>query len=116
MTLTNPGLFIQDSTGGLAIPQTSTQVPLQIGDEVEAHGYAHQNDFSSVLLHASVRKLWSHSPVQPIVVTASEAATGLFDANSVDIQGVLLHKYEDSEGRLTPHIRRWKSIFLSHSR
>jgi signal transduction histidine kinase len=113
VTLTNPGLFIQDSTGGAVIHQASTEVPLQIGDEVEAHGYAHQNDFSSVLLHASVRKLWTHTSIQPVVVTASEAATGLFDADSIDIQGVLLRESEDSGGRLTLTLEDGSQSFLA---
>ena len=100
VTLTDPLLFVQDSTGGLAIPQPSTKAPLEIGDEIEAKGDAEQHDFSSVLLHASVRKLWSHISVQPISITASEAATGSFDADSIDIQGTLRSESVDSAGRL----------------
>jgi hypothetical protein len=100
VTLTTPVLFVQDSTGGLAIPEATAEVPLQIGDEVEAKGYPEQHDFSSVLLHGSVRKLWSHSSVQPISITASEAATGSFDAESVDIQGLLVEKHVGSGGKL----------------
>jgi two-component sensor histidine kinase len=100
VTLTTPILFVQDSTGGLAIPGHSTRVPLEIGDEVEVKGDAEQHDFSSVLLHASVRKLWSHTSVQPVSITASEAATGSFDADSIDIQGTLRGEHVDSTGKL----------------
>ena len=68
VTLTSP-LFIQDATGGVAIKGVQTQVPLQIGDEVEAKGFAQLRDFSPVLQNATVRLLWSHSSLAPVSVT-----------------------------------------------
>jgi signal transduction histidine kinase len=92
VTLTSPVLFVQDSTGGLAIPSSHPHAPLQIGDEVEARGDAELNDFSSQLHNADVRLLWSHNPVPPLAVTASQAATGSFDAQFVEIEGRLVEK------------------------
>jgi signal transduction histidine kinase len=98
VTLTSPILFAQDSTGGLAIPGTHIDVPLQIGDEIEAKGDAEPHDFSSVLRNAKVRLLWSHTPVPPSSVTASQASTGAFDAEFVEIQGRLVEKHAGSDG------------------
>jgi signal transduction histidine kinase len=92
VTLTSPVLFVQDSTGGLAIPDSHSHAPLQIGDEIEAKGDAVLRDFSSELRNADVRPLWSHTPVLPVAVTASQAATGAFDAEYVDIRGRLIKK------------------------
>lgn len=92
VTLTSPALFVQDSTGGMAIPNGQTQLPLEIGDEIEAKGELAVQDFSSQLRNAKVRPLWSHTPVPPVAVTASQAATGAFDAEYVEVQGHLVEK------------------------
>ena len=90
VTLVSPTLFVQDSTGGIAIPQAHTGTPVQIGDSVEARGNVELHDFSSVLRNADVRLLWSHTPVPPVSVTASQAATGAFDAQFIETEGQLV--------------------------
>jgi signal transduction histidine kinase len=90
VTLVSPILFVQDSTGGVAIPQADAGKAVQIGDAVEARGDAEQHDFSSVLRNANVRLLWSHTPVPPVSVTASQAATGAFDAQFIETEGRLV--------------------------
>jgi hypothetical protein len=92
VTLTSPALFVQDSTGRMAIPNGQSQLPLEIGDEIEAKGELAVQDFSSQLRNAKVRPLWSHTPVPPVAVTASQAATGAFDAEYVEVQGHLVEK------------------------
>ncbi len=92
VTLTSPVLFIQDAGAGLAIVRRDTRLPLEIGDEVEATGDLAPGDFSSVLKNASVRVLWSHSPVAPVSVTASQAASGNYDAMFIEIEGLLQQK------------------------
>ena len=94
VTLTSPVLFIQDPGGGLAIDRSDKRLPLQIGDEVEARGDLAPGDFSSVLQNASVRVLWSHSPVPPVSVTASQATSGGYDAMFIEIEGLLQQKEE----------------------
>lgn len=89
--LTYPTLFVQDSTGGLVVPHPSSP-PLKIGDEVEVSGEVHPGDFSSSLERATVRVLWVHNPVPPVSVTASQAASGAFDANFVELEGLLRSK------------------------
>ena len=98
VTLTSPMLYIQDSTGGIAISSSHPHAPLQIGDEIEAKGDAILHDFSSEMGNADIRLLWSHTPVSPVAVAASQAATGTFDAQYVEVQGKLDEKREDSNG------------------
>ena len=93
VTLTSPVLFVQDSTGGLAITGSHPHAPLQIGDEIEASGDAELHDFSSELRNATIRLLWSHTPVSPVAVTASQAATGAFDAEYVEVEGRVEEKH-----------------------
>ncbi len=98
VTLTSPMIYIQDSTGGLAISSSHPHAPLQIGDEIEVGGDAQLHDFSSELRNAEIQLLWSHTPVSPVAVTASQAATGAFDAQYVEVQGRLAEKHEQGDG------------------
>ncbi len=86
--LTEPELFIQDSTGGLSLPFANAP-PLKIGDEVEAKGTPAAGDFSVALNHAQVRLLWEREPLLPIAATASQAATGSFAATYIELDGYL---------------------------
>ena len=101
VTLTSPMLYIQDSTGGVAISSSHPHAPLQIGDEIEARGDAYLQDFSSEVRNAEIRRLWSHTPVSPVAVAASQAATGAFDAQYVEVQGRLEEKHHDGNGTET---------------
>jgi signal transduction histidine kinase len=89
VTLVSPTLFIQDSSGGIAVPGAHLVIPVQIGDAVEASGNAELHSFSSILRNATVRLLWSHTQVPPVAVTASQAATGAFDAELIETEGRL---------------------------
>jgi hypothetical protein len=113
VTLTSPVLFVQDPTGGLALPNATTHVPLEIGDEIEAKGNAEPHDFSSLLRNSSLRLLWSHTPVPPVAVTASQAATGAFDAEFVEIEGRLVSKQTGSGGGLTLTLDEGSQSFLA---
>ncbi len=96
VTLVSPILFVQDSTGGVAIPNAHTGTPVQIGDSVEVRGNPEQHNFSSVLRNADVRQLWSHTPVPPVSVTAAQAATGSFDAQYIETEGRLIEEQHRS--------------------
>lgn len=89
--LASPALFVQDSTGGIAIEQTYPK-PLKVGDEVEVTGQVVPQAFSSTLTHASVRLLWEGTPAPAVSVTAAQAATGAFDATFIEVNGLLRHK------------------------
>jgi signal transduction histidine kinase len=94
VTLTYPTLFVEDSTGGVAIQNFQAKTPPQIGDQVEARGNAVLHDFSSVLEGADVHILWSHAPIRSMGITASQASTGSFDAQYIEIEGHLENKEE----------------------
>ena len=113
VTLTSPVLFVQDSTGGLAIPDSHPHAPLQIGDEIEAKGNSEPHDFSSSLRNAELRLLWSHTPVPPVSVTASQASTGAFDAEFVEIQGRLVEKHVGQGGAFTLTLDDGSQSFLA---
>ena len=89
--LTDPRLYIEDSTGGIYIPQAKAPY-LKVGDEVEATGRVHPGDFSSTMEHATVHVLWARTPVPPISVTASQASTGKYDAMFIEVSGRLVDK------------------------
>jgi signal transduction histidine kinase len=89
--LTAPILIVQDSTGGVSVPQPAAPL-LKVGDQVEVSGEVHLNDFSSSLEHATVRVLWEGTPIPAVTVSASQAATGVFDATFVEVEGRLRNK------------------------
>lgn len=89
--LNSPALFVQDATGGVAVQPAKPQ-SLKVGDEVEVTGEVRENPFSSTLEHAAVRVLWEATPMPAVSVTASQAATGAFDATFIEISGRLRSK------------------------
>jgi signal transduction histidine kinase len=97
--LTNPSLFVQDSTGGVSVPNPNAP-PLKIGDEVEVTGEVHPGNFSSALEHATVHVLWARNPVPAVSVSASQAATGAFDDNFIELEGTLRAKSYGSDNTL----------------
>jgi signal transduction histidine kinase len=97
--LTAPRLFVQDSTGGVYIPQPKAAL-LKVGDEVEVTGEAHPGDFSSTMEHATVQVLWAHTPMPPVSVTAFQASTGKFDATFIEVQGRLVGKERGPDSTL----------------
>jgi signal transduction histidine kinase len=113
VTLVSPTLFVQDSTGGIAIPQAHTGTPVQIGDSVEAHGNVELHDFSSVLRNADVRLLWSHTPVPPVSVTASQAATGVFDAQFIQTEGRLVSEQRAGDKSVVLKLEEGSQSFIA---
>jgi signal transduction histidine kinase len=95
--LTAPVLYVQDSTGGAAIPNTQV-AKLNIGDEVLVQGKADPHPFSSVIKDAKVTMLWPGVPDPPLSITPFQAATGTFDARFVELQSRL-----GSANEKTPH-------------
>jgi len=89
VVLTTPTLYVQDSSGGVAVPAPQGP-PLKVGDEVEVTGNPQAGNFSSVLRNARVQLLWAREPIPPLSVTASQAASGAFDATFVELEGHLV--------------------------
>lgn len=113
VTLTSPMLYIQDSTGGLAISESLPHAPLQIGDEIEVRGDAYLHDFSSEMRDAHIHRLWSHTPVSPVAIAASQAATGALDAHYVEVQGKLDERHENSDGTVTLTLEDESQSFIA---
>ena len=99
VTLTAPRLFVQDSTGGVYLPQPKAPL-LKVGDEVEVTGEVHPGDFSSTMEHATVQLLWARTPMPPVSVTAFQASTGKFDAAFIEVQGRLAAKMHGTDNTL----------------
>jgi signal transduction histidine kinase len=97
--LTEPRLFVQDSTGGVYIDQPRAPL-LKVGDEVEVTGQVHPGEFSSTMEHATVQVLWAGTPMPPLSVTASQASTGKFDATFIAVQGRLAAKEHGTNNTL----------------
>ena len=97
--LTRPQLYVEDATGGVAVLSAS-EPNLKVGDEVEASGEVEVHDFSCMLRNASIRLLWAHAPAPPIAITASQAATGAYDARFIEVDGLLLNKEKGPDNTL----------------
>jgi signal transduction histidine kinase len=95
--LTSPRVYLQDATGGVAVDFVNA-LPLRIGDEVEATGIVEPSRFSAVLHHASGRLLWQRSPSPPLSVTASQAATGVYDSMFVETEGKVVSRSSGADG------------------
>ncbi len=95
VTLTSPALYIQDATGGATVLGGS-RPRLNLGDEIEVVGTSQPLGYSTAFHDVAVRRLWDRTPYPPISVTASQAATGAYDAMLIETQGTLVGKqYQD---------------------
>ena len=99
VTITAPALYVEDSSGGVMVQKTSRE-PLRVGDEVEATGVVHPGDFNASLEDATVRVLWAGTPIPALSVTASQAATGAFDAEFIEVEGRLRAKTAGADDTL----------------
>ena len=97
--LTSPALFVEDSTGGIRVREKEPR-SLKVGDEVEVTGEVHPSAYSSTLENAKVRVLWEGTPMPAVSVTASQAATGSFDATFIEVEGRLRKKEVGADGTL----------------
>ena len=88
VVLRRPLLFVQDATGGIAIPGQDA-IRFALGDEIEATGTPVLGSFSLELAGAAVHVLSAGKLLPPKSVTASDAATGTYDAQYVEVTGLL---------------------------
>ena len=86
VTLSRPSLFVQDSTGGILVRTRGSPV-LNVGDVVELRGRVVPGLFSSEIDADDLRHLWSVTPLPPISITPSQAASGTYDARYVEVEG-----------------------------
>lgn len=103
VSLTSPTLFVQDDTGGIALPDPIAPA-LNLGDEVEATGAPSESGdpigATALLLHARVRLLWDHTPAAPLSITVGQAATGNYDARLVELQGTLTGMHDEANSKM----------------
>ena len=113
VTLTNPALFIQDSTGGVLVKSPAPR-GLNVGDVVEVRGRVQADLYSAMIQSNSIRLLWNGTPVPPISVTAAQAASGAYDARFIEIEGRLISDEIASDGShdltLTDGIQTFRTI------
>ena len=110
VSLTSPVLYVQDSTGGVAV-QVSTSPPLKVGDEVQVTGTVSPGAFSSMLRDSTIQLLWARTPVQPVSVTASQAATGSFSATFIEVEGHLHSKERGAQNTLLLNLEAGQQSF-----
>jgi signal transduction histidine kinase len=101
--LTNPALYIQDSSGGVRV-ETADPAPLKVGDEVQVEGDVYPHGLSATIRHATEQPLGGLAPIPPLSITADQAATGAYDSMFVEIEGRVEEKF-DSAGRITLQFR-----------
>ena len=104
VVLTSPMLYIEDSTGGVAVDGWQG-ASLKLGDEVAATGIMELQGFGAILKQATVNLLWSREPAPPLSVTAAQAATGSFDGMYIEIEGGLEAKAEIAPQSVILHLR-----------
>ncbi len=88
VTLTQPVLYIQDSTGGILV-ESPAPPRLNIGDVIEVHGQLKSELYNASIQANSIRFLWNGTPASPISVTPTQAASGTYDARYIEIEGRL---------------------------
>jgi hypothetical protein len=93
VSLTSPVLIVEDSTGGISVPDPELATALKVGDQVEITGQVLATDYSVSLFRATVRTLWEGIPLPPRTLNASQAATGEFDSTLIEVEGHLSGKH-----------------------
>jgi PAS domain S-box-containing protein len=91
------GLFVKDATGGLYV-QTQDGGVVQPGTEIEAVGFPALGDYTPVLRSARFRPTGRHQALTPFRITPKEALFGSYDAQLVEIDGVLQADRPDNAG------------------
>ncbi len=91
VTMQRPGayVFIQEADQSIFV-ETSDPETFREGDKVDVAGFVSNGDYAPSLRYASVRKIGSAPPVQPRVVSASEARAGDYDSRLIQIEGTVI--------------------------
>ena len=64
---------------------------VQKGDLLDVVGFPSMGDYTAILEDAIVRRIGSATPPAPVALTATEALTGIHDAEPIQLQGQLLY-------------------------
>ncbi len=84
-------LFLQEGEQGVEV-QTRERAPLELGDRVEALGFASQGEYTPVLQDAIFRKVTPGRSPQPARVTPDEALSGTYDCRLIQVAAKLLDR------------------------
>jgi len=98
MNPTGDELYIEDGTGGLLVQEDDNS--LQVGDRVEAVGYAMPGEYSPVLGDAIVRRINRGALHSVPLITPHDALTGDFNNQLVAIEGRLLSHVGSSKDQV----------------
>lgn len=88
-------LFIEEAGEGLTV-KTSESSPLQAGDRVEVTGFPRVGQYSPLLEDAIVQRLGHSFPLTPDPVRMEQLVSGDFDAELVQVRGVLVNHVQRS--------------------
>lgn len=110
VTLTSPVLYVQDSSGAASVMPFSSP-PLKVGDEVRVTGRVEPRNFSSTIHDASIQLLWARTPLPPVSVTPSQAATGAFAAMFIEVEGLLSHRERGAQNTLELKVEAGQQSF-----
>jgi signal transduction histidine kinase len=86
VVLRRPMLFVEDATGGIAIPDQDPS-SFATGDEVEASGSPSAQPFHLMLRDAHVSVFEPGKPLPPKSVTGTEGATGAYQGEYIELIG-----------------------------
>jgi signal transduction histidine kinase len=86
VVLRRPMLFVEDATGGIAIPDQDPS-SFATGDEVEASGIPWVTPFHLALHDAHVSVFEPGKPLPPKSVTGTEGATGAYAGEYIELIG-----------------------------
>jgi signal transduction histidine kinase/CheY-like chemotaxis protein len=101
VTLARPGhlLFIRDETAGLYVT-TRQDTLLQPGDRVEVAGFPESGGYTPALGNSIFRKIDAGPPPVPAKATSDGFASGAYDAELIEIEGLLLGKSPNAGQRV----------------
>jgi PAS domain S-box-containing protein len=91
------GLFVKDATGGLYV-QTQDGGVVEPGTEVEAVGFPALGEYTPVLRSARFRSTHRYQSLSAFHITPKEALFGSYDAQLVEIDGVVQADRPDNAG------------------
>ncbi|HEV2272786.1 MAG TPA: ATP-binding protein, partial [Acidobacteriaceae bacterium] len=98
VTITYPAIYIQDSTGSIAVEGNPSADPVKVGDEVEARGRVIVRDYVPALRQADIRFLWPNVPLSPLAVSAFALAAGEDNGDFVELAGTFVSRSTRPDG------------------
>jgi signal transduction histidine kinase len=91
-------LYLRDESGGLRVRTSGGPLP-EVGEEIDAIGFAGPGEYSPVLEDAEVRARGRRSDARPVAITPEQAMRGGYDGELVQLEARLLEHVPGPEGR-----------------